>query len=130
MLSPTQLSANLLATDFLKSGPVLVAVAQNATVSNTITVTISPAQLIISTTSCPAGQVGVSYSCTLQAAGGVAPYTWTSSGTLPPGLTLSSAGVLSGTPTQFGTFSFNVTVTDSAGSLPARIKVQGAVRHS
>jgi large repetitive protein len=36
-------------------------------------------------------------------------------GTLPTGLTLSTAGVLSGTPTALGTFSFTVTVTDSVG---------------
>ena len=35
---------------------------------------------------------------------------------LPPGLTLSPAGVISGTPTLPGTFPFNVTVTDSLGA--------------
>jgi hypothetical protein len=52
---------------------------------------------------------------TLTAANGTAPYTWAiTSGALPTGLSLSSAGVLSGTPTAFGTFNFTVTVTDSA----------------
>ena len=37
------------------------------------------------------------------------------SGTLPAGLTLSAAGVLSGTPTQSGTFPITVTATDANG---------------
>lgn len=42
------------------------------------------------------------------------PYTWTASG-LPNGLSLSSNGVLSGTPTQSGTFDFTLTMTDYVG---------------
>jgi len=38
-----------------------------------------------------------------------------SSGTLPAGLTLSSAGLLSGSPTASGTFNFAVSVTDASG---------------
>jgi hypothetical protein len=56
---------------------------------------------------------------TLTAANGTAPYTWAiASGALPTGLTLSPSGVLSGTPTAFGTFNFTVTVTDSATPTP------------
>ena len=39
----------------------------------------------------------------------------TTTGTLPTGLTLSSAGVLSGTPTAAGSYTFTVTATDSRG---------------
>jgi hypothetical protein len=42
---------------------------------------------------------------------------------LPAGLTLSTTGVISGTPTAAGTFSFTVTCTDSATNI-ARILVQ------
>ena len=50
---------------------------------------------------------------TLVANGGTLPYTWSlAGGTLPTGLTLSSSGVISGTPTAAGTFSFTVRVTD------------------
>jgi hypothetical protein len=43
--------------------------------------------------------VGAAFSETLTASGGISPYTWTlSSGTLPSCLTLTPAGVLSGTP--------------------------------
>lgn len=51
---------------------------------------------------------------TFAAANGTAPYTWAWTGNTPPGLSLSTAGMLSGTPTSFGTFSFTVTVTDAA----------------
>ncbi len=52
-------------------------------------------------------------STTFQAQGGVMPYTWSASG-LPSGLTLSTAGVLTGTPTQLGTFNPTITVIDSS----------------
>ncbi|MEZ0578734.1 M4 family metallopeptidase [Nocardioides sp. MH1] len=50
---------------------------------------------------------------TLSATGGTSPYTWTATG-LPGGLTVSSAGVISGTPTTAGTFSVTVTAKDAA----------------
>jgi hypothetical protein len=58
------------------------------------------APLVISTTSLPSGQVGAAYSATLTATGGTSPYVWSiTSGTLPAGLSLSSSGAISGTPT-------------------------------
>jgi hypothetical protein len=72
-------------------------------------ITLSPATL-------PAGTVGVAYNQTLTGSGGTAPYIFTvTGGTLPPGLTLSPAGVLAGTPTSGGTFSFVIRATDAAG---------------
>jgi hypothetical protein len=70
--------------------------------------------LAITTTTLPAGTVGVAYSATLAYTGGTAPVTF--SGTLPAGLTLSPTGVISGTPTSFGTFNFTVSLKDSASS--------------
>jgi Putative Ig domain len=60
----------------------------------------------------PAGTTGVAYNATLNASGATAPVAWSvSSGTLPAGLTLAD-GVLSGTPTQTGTFTFTVQALD------------------
>ncbi len=74
-----------------------------------------PATLAISTTSpLTPGTVGTAYSLTFAATGGTAPYKWSvSTGTLPAGLTLSSAGALSGTPTAAGMSTFTVQVSDS-----------------
>jgi alpha-tubulin suppressor-like RCC1 family protein len=81
-----------------------------------VTPTIQPA-LAITTASFSNAQTGVPYTTTLQASGGIPPYTWSvSSGSLPAGLTLNgSTGVISGTPTTPGTSSIPITVTDSLG---------------
>lgn len=71
-------------------------------------ITITPATL-------SSGTAGTNYSATLTASGGTGPYTFSMSGSLPAGLTLSTAGVLSGIPSQTGNFSFTVTATDSTG---------------
>ena len=76
--------------------------------------TIIPAPQI-TTTSLPNGSIGVFYSATLAAAGGIPPYSWTiMQGSLPSGITLNAtSGVISGTPTSAGTSSFTVQVSDS-----------------
>jgi hypothetical protein len=83
-----------------------------ATKSLSITITTPPS---ISTGSLPNGTVGTTYSQTLTATGGATPYTWTiASGTLPAGLSLSSNGVISGTPTTAsGPTSITLKVTDN-----------------
>ncbi len=57
--------------------------------------------------------VGHAVSLTLSATGGTAPYTWTATG-LPAGLSISSAGVISGTPTTVASYSVTATAQDSA----------------
>src|SRR5205814_1938796 len=53
---------------------------------------------------------------------GTSPVTWTlSSGTLPAGLTLSAAGVLSGTPITAGTSTFTVSCMDAAGAATTKV---------
>jgi hypothetical protein len=71
-------------------------------------ITLSPAEL-------PGGSVGIAYSQTITASGGTAPYTFSMSGALPPGLALTSTGVVSGTPTTAGSYTFAVMATDSQG---------------
>jgi hypothetical protein len=77
-----------------------------------------PAPLSISTMSpLASAALNTAYNVTLVATGGTTPYAWSLiSGNLPSGLALSSAGVISGTPTASGTFNFTVRATDSAGS--------------
>ena len=69
------------------------------------------------------GSVGSAYNFTFTAAGGTSPYTFSGqSGTYPPGLSLSSSGALSGTPTTTGTYVFSVTVHDHVEArVPARL---------
>ena len=82
---------------------------------NTAPKTITVNQpLAVSTTSLTSGSVGVPYSASLAATGGVPPYSWTiTSGTLPAGLSLSTSGFISGTPTTEETQAFSVQVSDS-----------------
>lgn len=54
------------------------------------------------------------YSHQMAGAGGVAPYSFSDLGSLPPGLTLSATGLLSGTPTDSGDFSFSLAISDSS----------------
>lgn len=79
---------------------------------------VAPPPLIVTTDTLASGTVTASYSSTLIATGGTGTgYAWTvSSGVLPAGLSLASSGLLSGTPTTAGSFSFTVDVTDSAGA--------------
>ncbi|MHB1585339.1 MAG: beta strand repeat-containing protein, partial [Acidimicrobiales bacterium] len=82
------------------------------------------APLAVTTTSpLPAGTAGISYSDQLSSSGGSGTdsWSWSASGgsSLPPGLSLSSSGLISGTPTAVGTYSVVVTVTD--GESPPQI---------
>lgn len=81
--------------------------------SVTFTFTVIGALGITSGVPGPAIQ-GQPYSFQCAATGGTAPYTWVvTSGSLPTGLTLSSEGLLSGTPTVGGDFAVTITVSDA-----------------
>ena len=83
----------------------------------TIAVADTTAPTITTASTLSAGKVGTAYNLQLEATGGTPPYSWSvSAGGLPAGLSLSTAGVLSGTPTTAGTFSFTVQVTGGGTS--------------
>ncbi len=91
-----------------------------AQVSLTVTLPSSSSNLAASVSTLPQGTEGEPYVTTLGATGGTPPYNWAvAAGSLPPGLALgscpgSSCGVISGTPSAFGTFSFTLQVSDSS----------------
>jgi hypothetical protein len=73
--------------------------------------------LSITTSGLPGATVGEGYSTTLSASGGSGTKTWTvAAGSLPAGISLSSNGVLGGTPTAPGTASFTAKVSAGAAS--------------
>ena len=107
-----------------------------ATAQQAFSITINPPTPVVITNQCAGpeppcalapGAVGVNYpqagvtGTQLFASGGVQPYQWAvAAGSLPPGLTLSASGRISGTPTTAGTFGFTARVTDSAGAQASR----------
>jgi hypothetical protein len=89
------------------------------TATQSYTVVIYPA-LAITLQTASSGSVGATYSQTLTATGGAgaSTYTWSvATGAPPPGLILSAAGVLSGTPTAAGTFNFTVQVSSQVPTI-------------
>ncbi len=78
--------------------------------------------LKITTASLPDGAVGTDYNTPLSATGGKQPYIWSVvSGVLPNGLSLSAAGVISGTPAYKQYESFTIKVQDAAGASATRV---------
>ncbi|MCB1210554.1 MAG: putative Ig domain-containing protein, partial [Verrucomicrobiales bacterium] len=85
------------------------------------TLTVACPAIAITPSTLPDGVVGSGYSRALTANGGTAPYLWSlENGTLPPGLSLSAGGVISGTPSSAVSASFTVKVADQNGCLNTR----------
>jgi hypothetical protein len=101
-----------------KSITVTATRASNPTTNAAVAVTVegrSVMPLAIGTNSIAGASVGSLYSAVFTASGGQTPYRWSlASGTLPSGLTLSSGGTLTGTPSQSGSFTFVVKANDSS----------------
>jgi hypothetical protein len=97
--------------------------------SDTLRIMVNVGPLVVTSLGdLTAGRSGVDYSHQLQGAGGSPPYTWAvASGSLPPGLSLSAAGIISGRPTSTGTFTFTASLKDLTNitvfSTPLRIVV-------
>ena len=124
-------SANTTVTASINAGANSLAVgsySDNVTFTNTtnntgdttrpVSLTVNAAGApTISTVSLPAGAVDTAYNQTLDATGGTTPYSWSvPSGTLPAGLSLSTGGVLGGTPTTAASSSFTVRVAGANGA--------------
>ncbi|OHB76899.1 MAG: hypothetical protein A2Z34_10210 [Planctomycetes bacterium RBG_16_59_8] len=96
-----------------------VQVGDSAAPQNTdqriLIITINALPLVITNSSLSSGNVTVPYTQQLQATGGVQPYSWSSTA-LPAGLTMSSTGLITGTPTTGGTTNITFTVTDNVGT--------------
>jgi hypothetical protein len=106
---PTQVGTFTFTVRLTDSSPITVT-------SQPLQITVVPGPLVIVTTGdLTRGTAGAPYTYTLQKLGGASPYTWVlASGALPAGLSLdANLGVISGTPTQFGSFSFTVRLTDA-----------------
>src|ERR1035441_8777879 len=111
--------------------------AKSLTASEMLSINVRGA-VLITPASLPGGQVSIPYSATLMATGGVLPYSWSvASGSLPPGLTLTtnpdSTATISGTPSTLGPSTFTIQVADAESppatgtSAPLSITIEGFV---
>jgi len=88
----------------------------NQAIKQNFTATFLPLQ--VTSVTGTFGTHGVAYSQQLTAAYGQPPYNWSLiSGSLPSGLSLTTNGLISGTPTNNGTFNFTVKVTDALSAM-------------
>ncbi len=86
----------------------------------TLSITVSVAPLTVATKNLPSAMLGTPYQASLTAAGGTSPDSWALfAGSLPAGLSLSSGGIITGTPSEQGSSSFTVQVVDSTS--PTRL---------
>lgn len=83
-------------------------------------VTVLPPEVFIATQSLADAVLGSAYAAQLYGTRGTPPYRWSVDGGLPPGLTMTQAGKISGTPQSAGAFRPKFTITDSAS--PAQSK--------
>ncbi|MBC8165500.1 MAG: hypothetical protein H7Y20_06475, partial [Bryobacteraceae bacterium] len=111
------------------NGTVSFAVAANTGAARTGTITVGNSNFTVAqaaqgsaapisfatNATLPAASANSSYSLTLSASGGQPPFTWTANN-VPAGLSVSGAGLISGTVAVAGTYQIPVTVRDSLGS--------------
>ena len=98
--------------------------------SRSYAVNIGTNSLTINPATLPPAPQGTPYRQTVTATGGATPYTYSvSAGALPPGLTLNaSTGLISGTPTTIGTFTFTIFARDINGNFGSRAYTIGTAR--
>lgn len=85
------------------------------TASRTYTSTLNPTPLTLTPGNLPDAVAGSAYAETIEVTNGIAPYVFgaVNPAALPPGLTLTNGGLVSGTPTAAGTYTFVVVATDA-----------------
>ena len=95
--------------------PITVTASNGVSPDASASMTLTVVPLEVTTTSLPAATKKSAYNATLAAEGGATPYKWTlaKGSVLPPGLSLSSGGAISGKPTKVGVFTFSVKVTST-----------------
>ncbi len=116
-LSPAGLLTGTPTAGGVFSITVLATDAESVTGSQTYSLTVNPPAITVSPSAAtlPSAAITSLYTQSFVASGGIGPYTYILTGTLPAGLSLSTAGVLSGTPSVTGgPYTFTVTATDSS----------------
>ena len=132
---PAGIADPLAATGVISGTPSLVCAAATSTFTARVTdsaappasvsqaglaITVNPGPALdVTTTTMPNGVIGTAYNVIVQAAGGVPPYAFSTSGTLPSqlGPINGLTGQIAGTPDTAETQNFSVTVSDSCGAL-------------
>ncbi|MGZ5545369.1 MAG: putative Ig domain-containing protein, partial [Limisphaerales bacterium] len=102
-------------TGSVGSYTVVITNSYGSVTSSVATLAVTCPAITVSPGSLPDPVVGVSYSQTVGASGGTAPYTFTVAGTFPEGLTLSPGGVISGIALYVNQYQFEVIATDAHG---------------
>jgi hypothetical protein len=87
-------------------------------ISQTYSLLVNPPAITLTPATLTAGAFGSSYSQSIAAGGGIGPYTYAlaSKSSLPSGLSLSSAGAITGTPSAAGVYTFTIVATDTGST--------------
>jgi hypothetical protein len=114
-------AASLVDNSFSMTAVAAITLPPGGFMNNDDSLAASPAPPLTLTCANSSAQVGLAYSSSLTAGGGVPGYTYSiSSGALPNGLTLNTAnGAITGTPSLAGNFAYTAQVTDSLGHTAA-----------
>jgi hypothetical protein len=116
--------------DWLRIGTDIIGGTTPPTYNGTFSLTgVTCQPIALSPTSLPGAIQAQPYSVSLTASGGAAPYSFSETGALPPGLALDHGGTLAGTPANSGSFPLTLTATDAngcTGSEDATLEVAAA----
>ena len=104
------------AAQTFSAGSITLHDAAGASVTRTFSITINP-PVSITTLTLPGSKLGMMYSAPVHAHGGTGALTFSvTAGSLPPGMRISSNGIITGVSRGFGSFTFTITATDAVGA--------------